>query len=83
MLTYHAEVRINQRGITKEIIKLALDYGRIEKDRIILGKRDATKLLNKYKKSKEIKKLLKIIDKGGVGVVVSNNFIITAYNVYK
>ena len=79
MLTYHAEVRINQRGITKDMIELALDYGRFVKDKVIFGKREAKKLLNKFKKSSEMKKkLLKIMDKGGV-VLVVNNGIITAY----
>ena len=79
MLTYHAEVRINKRGITKDMIELALDYGRFVKDKVIFGKREAKKLLNKFKKSKDMKsKLLKIMDKGGVVLVVDND-IITAY----
>ena len=82
MITHHAEVRINQRGITKEMIELALDYGRFVKDKVIFGKKEATKLLNKYRKSKEMKKkLLKIIDKGGITVVVDND-IVTAYKIH-
>lgn len=82
MMTHHAEVRINQRGITKEMMELALDYGRLVKDKVIFGKKEATKLLNKYRKSKEMKKkLLKIIDKGGITVVVDND-IVTAYKIH-
>jgi len=79
MFTYHAQVRVNQRGITKDMIELALDYGKYVKDKVIFGKREAKKLLNKFRKSKEMKsKLLKIMDKGGVVLVVDNG-IITAY----
>ena len=79
MFTYHAEVRINQRGITKDMIEIALDYGRLVKDKVIFGKKEAKKLLNKFRKSKEMKsKLLKIMDKGGVVLVVDND-IVTAY----
>jgi len=79
MFTYHAEVRINQRGITKDMIEIALDYGRLVKDKVIFGKKEAKKLLNKFRKSKEMKsRLLKIMDKGGVVLVVDND-IVTAY----
>ena len=79
MFTYHAQVRINQRGITKDMIEIALDYGRFVKDKVIFGKREAKKLLNKFRKSKEMKsKLLKIMDKGGIVLVIDNE-IITAY----
>jgi len=79
MFTYHAQVRVNQRGITKDMIELALDYGRFVKDKVIFGKREAKKLLNKFRKSKEMKsKLLKIMDKGGIVLVIDNE-IITAY----
>ncbi len=82
MMTYHAEVRINQRGITKEMIELALDYGRFVKDKVVFGKREIKKMLNKFRKSKEMKsKLLKIMDKGGIVVVIDND-IITAYKLH-
>jgi len=80
--TKHAEIRMNQRGISKEMIELTLEYGQCIKDKVILNSNDIKKLLLKV--SKLIKsKLLKIMDKGGLVVVLSDDYaVITVYNKY-
>ncbi len=81
--TKHAITRMNQRGISKEMIELTLEYGKCVKDKVILKSNDIKKLLSRV--SKSIKsKLLKIMDKGGLVVVLSDEYaVITVYNKYK
>ena len=81
--TKHAIARMNQRGISKEMIDLTLEYGSYAKDKVILKSRDIKRLLHKV--SKEVKKkLLKILDKGGLVVVLSDDYsVITVYNKFR
>ncbi len=78
--TKHATLRMNQRGITKEMIELTIEYGQYQKDKIILKSRDIKKLIRKV--SQEIKsKLMKLLDKGGLVVVMGDDCaVITVYN---
>ena len=78
--TEHGMQRMNQRGITKEMIELTLEYGKYVQDKVILKSRDIKILLTKV--TKEIKaKLMKLLDKGGLVVVLSDDCaVITAYN---
>jgi hypothetical protein len=81
-LTKHADKRMNQRGITKEMIDLTLRYGKRKGDKVVLKSRDIRKKL--YKVSSSLKsKLLKIADKGGLVVVLGEHErIITVYAPY-
>jgi hypothetical protein len=81
--TKHAIKRMNQRGISKEMINLTIEYGKCIQDKIILNSREIKKLISKV--SIELKsKLLKILDKGGVTVVLGDDAsIITVYNCNK
>ncbi len=78
--TKHGMKRMNQRGITKEMIDLTIEYGQYRKDKIIFKSRDIKKLIIKV--SKELKaKLMKLLDKGGLVVVLSDDCaVITVYN---
>lgn len=78
--TTHGLKRMNQRGITKEMIELTIQYGEYQKDKIILKSRDIKKLITRV--SKEIKaQLMKLLDKGGLVVVLSDDcVVITVYN---
>ena len=81
MVTYtkHGMDRMNQRGITREMIELTMEYGQYKKDKIILKARDIKRLIKKV--SGEIKaKLMKLLDKGGLVVVLSDDCaVITVY----
>ncbi len=79
--TKHALKRMNQRGITKDMVELALDYGRFVKDKVVLGKKEIKKLIKKYPDLKG--KLLKLFDSKGLVVVLENNYIITVYKPQK
>lgn len=80
--THHAIERMNQRGITKAMILLAMEYGNRSHDKLILGIKKIKKLLNKVDKSIR-KQLIKILDKGGVTVVMSQDVVVTVYNCNK
>jgi hypothetical protein len=76
--TLHINQRVRQRGITNRMIELTLEYGIVQADKIKLGTRRIKKLLRTHKHMKA--DLLKIMDKGGLVVVVSGAAMITAYN---
>ena len=76
--TLHINQRARQRGITNRMIELTLEYGIVQADKIKLGTRCIKKLLRTHKDIKA--DLLKILDKGGLIVVVSGAAMITAYN---
>lgn len=76
--TLHINQRARQRGITNRMIELTLEYGIVQADKIKLGTKRIKKLLRTHKHIKA--DLLKIMDKGGLIVVVSGAAMITAYN---
>ena len=76
--THHINQRLRQRGITKRMVELTLEFGEVQADKIRLGTRRIKKLLRTHKDIKG--DLLKILDKGGLVVVVSGATLITAYN---
>ena len=75
--TQHADRRMNQRGISKKMTDLVLQYGKIEQDKRVLNNKDAKKLLQQLKD--EIRVIMKIIDKGGMVVVTEEGNVITTY----
>ena len=75
--TQHADRRMNQRGISKKMTDLVLQYGKIEQDKRVLNNKDAKKLLQQLQD--EIRIIMKIIDKGGMVVVSEEDSVITTY----
>ncbi len=76
--TLHINQRARQRGITNRMIELTLEFGIMKADKIKLGTKRIKKLLRTHKELKS--DLLKILDKGGLVVVVSGTAMITTYN---
>ncbi len=76
--TKHIVDRMNQRGINAKMIELALEYGINKKDKIILDKKNISKLLKEIDSYR--KDLLKIMDKNGLVVVAVNDSLLTVYN---
>ena len=76
--TIHVQQKMSQRGISRQMVDLVLEHGRIEQDKSKLGRDDARELLEEMQQ--KVKVLKKIIDKGGVTVVSDNNTFITTYN---
>lgn len=76
--THHARERMAQRGISLDMIEYVLSNGTPEQDKVIMGKKDALRLLKTLQEEQRL--LKKILDKGGVVVVAAGNDVITTYN---
>lgn len=76
--THHAQVRMAQRGIKQDMIQYVLDKGTPSQDKVVLGKKEALKILDALQDEQRLVK--KILDKGGVVVVVDGDSFITTYN---
>lgn len=77
--TKHAQTRFAQRGISKSMISIVMDYGYRDhdKDRWTLRTRQVEKIIAQLQE--DIRWLKKIQDKGGLTVVETNNHILTAW----
>ncbi len=72
--THHIKQRMPQRGISKRMVELVLDYGTLEgQGKYVLRQKDVARIVA------DLRYLMKIIDKGGVTVVADGEVLITAY----
>jgi hypothetical protein len=76
--TKHCQSRMAQRGLPKRLLELVLEFGKENGDKLILNKKATQKVIEEIDMIR--KELLKVLDKGGVTVVLDNNMLITAYN---
>ncbi len=76
--TKHLSDRMNQRGINKRMLELVLEDGINKKDKVVLDKKNISKLIKEIDSYR--KDLLKLMDKSGLVVVVNNDTLITTYN---
>lgn len=76
-MTTHFDVRMNQRGIRKELVELALDLGDFEGDRCVLTSKmidaEITGLQRRMKLLADARR------KGGLVVVTEGSSLITTY----
>lgn len=77
-ITKHAHQRMEQRGITRSMIDLVLEYGEVEQDKAFLDRNHAQKLIRTLEN--KLRTAKKIADKGGCVVVEADNAIVTTYN---
>jgi hypothetical protein len=77
-LTQHANLRMTQRGITRLMIDLVLEYGQVEQDKAILNRKHAQELIRELEE--KLRTAKKILDKGGCVVVEADNTVVTTYN---
>ena len=82
ILTNHVQKRMSQRGMTLALITIVYYYGKVKGDRYTLTRRMIQKILDTVKDlpPEEKKILLRIMDKGGLTIVVANNTLITVYH---
>lgn len=76
--TKHCQSRMAQRGLPKRLLEIVLEFGKENGDKLILNKKTTQKVIEEIDTIR--KELLKVLDKGGVTVVLDNNILITAYN---
>lgn len=77
-LTQHAHQRMAQRGITRPMIDLVLEYGDLEQDKAFLDKKRAQQVIHELEG--KLRTAKKIFGKGGCVVVEADNAILTTYN---
>jgi hypothetical protein len=77
-ISQHAAQRMSQRGISRRLVELTLQYGRIEGDRRVLDRKESQRLIEDLTEQMRIAK--RVLDKGGVTVVEQNGALITTYN---
>lgn len=80
-MTLHMDVRMNQRGITADLVDLALEYGEWEGDRCRLGSRTLKQIIEEMDRKRAM--MLKALDKGGIVVVEAAGSEITTYPMKK
>jgi hypothetical protein len=76
--TKHCQSRMAQRGLPKRLLDLVLEFGKDSGDKLILNKKATQMVIDEIDTMR--KELLRIMDKGGVTVVLDNEALITAYN---
>jgi hypothetical protein len=76
-MTTHIDARMNQRGIRKDLVDLALDLGEIEGDRYVLTEKIIDAELRETRR--RMKTLTEARKKGGVVVVAEGEALITTY----
>ena len=76
--TKHSLARMSQRGLPKKVIDLVYELGKEQGDKLFLNRKSTQKLIEELDSIK--KNLLRIMDKGGVTLVVVDDNLITAYN---
>jgi len=69
---------MTQRGITRSMIDLVLEFGEVEQDKAILDKKHAQQLIRELEE--KLRTAKKILDKGGCVVVEADDAILTTYN---
>ena len=79
--TNHFQARMSQRGLPKQVIDLVLEFGKYEGDKLFLDKKETQRIIYQIDNLRNI--LLKVMDKGGVAVVVEDETLITTYNLDK
>ena len=77
-MTFHLDQRMNQRGINRELVELALAHGGWEGDRCILDRNAIDQLINRCDAVRRV--ALRARDKGGVVVVEAGGAVVTTYN---
>ena len=76
--TKHFQQRMSQRGMNRSMVDLTLQFGEVEQDRHVLGRKAALALLDRLQQ--EARALKKIVDKGGIAVVTEGESLVTTYN---
>lgn len=75
--TRHMITRMNQRGITQDLIYLALEYGESQDDKYVLTRKGLQHLLDEVRNLERT--VIRALDKGGLVVVEDAGQLITTY----
>ena len=78
-ISQHADKRVNQRGISRRLIDFTLRHGRVDGDKHILDRNESRRLIGEVEE--ELRLAKRVLDKGGVTVVETEDTLVMAYNV--
>ena len=78
-ISQHADKRMNQRGISRRLVDFTLRHGRVDGNKHILDRNESRRLIDELEE--ELRLAKRVLDKGGVTVVETDDTLITAYNV--
>ncbi|NCC61410.1 MAG: hypothetical protein EOM12_10815 [Verrucomicrobiae bacterium] len=77
--TKHVLARMSQRGITKRLLDKVLELGDFRgEDKIVINRKIGLKLIAELDQLRG--DILKIVDKGGVVLVIEGESLVTTYN---
>ncbi len=77
--TIHIHKRMSQRGITNDLLNLALAFGSpVSDDKFILNKKGCQNLIDSLRHIEKV--TMKAMDKGGLVVIKEGDSLITTYN---
>lgn len=74
----HMGKRMNQRGITQEMVNFTLEYGDVKGDRWVMNRKNIDKTITDLEL--QLRTAKKFRDKGGIVVVADHDALITTYN---
>lgn len=80
-MTLHMDVRMNQRGITADLVSLTLEHGEWHGDRCRLDRKRLMQLIADIDQTRAA--ALRALDKGGLEVVEAEARLITTYPIPK
>lgn len=80
-MTLHMDVRMNQRGITADLVNLALQHGEWRGDRCRLDRKGLRQLIAAIDETRAA--AIRAHDKGGLEVVEAGGELITTYPIAK
>lgn len=76
--TKHIDKRMNQRGITQDMIDFTLNFGEVTNDKWFTNKKILQESIRQLEQ--QIKTAKRLLDKGGIVVVSEDESLITAYH---
>jgi hypothetical protein len=77
-MTRHMNARMNQRGITRQLVDLALTHGEWDRDECRLDSKHLRILISELDALRA--SALKALDKGGIAVVETGGKLVTTYS---
>ena len=80
-MTLHMDVRMNQRGITADLVSLVLEHGEWRGNRCRLDRKSLKQLIANIDQARTT--ILRALDKGGLEVVEAGTQLITTYPISK
>ncbi len=76
--TRHIQKRMSQRGISQELLEIALQFGEPVNDKCVLNYKSARQVIFELERLK--RGLQKVLDKGGLVVVTADESLVTTYD---